>query len=139
MSNMIKWVTLTLAKYAPAKAGSFVCRSIVDPEGTASEFLTLQVASEADVRATCRHGGTLPDGKTVRFVPYSSEAQAQQQGRVIQLSSMVFNTKASNVISAMGRVGVGPYGLQPYHVDGQCYRGLQICCYYPFTPRGQCD
>ncbi|KAF9090570.1 hypothetical protein BGX23_005903 [Mortierella sp. AD031] len=83
---MIKWVTLTLAKYAPAKAGSFVCRSIVDPEGTASEFLTLQVASEADVRATCRHGGTLPDGKTVRFVPYSSEAQAQQQGRPAMLS-----------------------------------------------------
>ncbi|KAG0195482.1 hypothetical protein BGX33_003220, partial [Mortierella sp. NVP41] len=102
LSAMSKWATATLAKFAPIKANTFSIRALVEKDDEPPiEYLLFQVHSETDMRAACKHGGTNKDGVTVLFRQYTQEAQALQQGRVLELSSLAFNTRVNDVHSAM--------------------------------------
>ncbi|KAF9079345.1 hypothetical protein BGX23_004326, partial [Mortierella sp. AD031] len=102
LSAISKWATTTLAKFAPIKANTFSIRALVEKDDESPiEYLLFQVHSQTDMRAAYKHGGTNKDGVTVLFRQYTQEAQALQQDRVLELSSLAFNTRVNDVHSAM--------------------------------------
>ncbi|KAG0195125.1 hypothetical protein BGX33_004179, partial [Mortierella sp. NVP41] len=98
---MSTWTIDTLAKIAPVKANSFSIRTILAKDGSSTEYLLFQVHSETDQHAAAKHGATKADGSAILFQIFTPEAQALQQGRILKLSSLAFNTRVDDIHSAM--------------------------------------
>ncbi|KAF9093323.1 hypothetical protein BGX29_009973, partial [Mortierella sp. GBA35] len=101
ISFMSKWTIDTLAKIAPVKANSFSIRTILAKDDSFTEYLLFQVHSEIDQYAAAKHGATKADGSAILFQIFTPEAQALQQGRILKLSSLAFNTRVDDIHSAM--------------------------------------
>lgn len=101
------WATAVLARHAPVKPNTFFIESLPNEDGTLAEYLIFQVSSATHLAIACKQGAKAKDDEAepVLFKPYTAEAQAYQQGRVIELSSLAFNVTQDNLFAAMSEHG----------------------------------
>ncbi|KAK3804569.1 MAG: hypothetical protein JOS17DRAFT_781663 [Linnemannia elongata] len=105
---MSKWVMGVLEKVASIRPKSFsvVTLPSASPEDKPMEYIIFQVYSAHEASVACEHGGKPKNSvDPVLFSLFTPEAKALQQGRVIKLTSLGFDTTANHVTAALSKYG----------------------------------
>jgi hypothetical protein len=106
LNFMSGWITEVLKRVAPVKPNTFSIQPLPDQAGEPVKHIIFEVSSAAHLTAACKTGGTPKQGgPPILFEVFSAEAQAHQQGRVIELSSLAFNVTQDNLFAAMSLYG----------------------------------
>ena len=104
-NKMIKWAIETLKKVATPKPNSFAVTKLPQAKGDPEPFLIFQVYTEHEAKAACEHGATNEEGQVIKFGIFTPEAQALQQGRVLKIISLSFDTTANQIAAALSIYG----------------------------------
>ena len=104
-AKMFKWVANTLKKVASIKPNTFSVATLPTTPGDPKPFVIFQVFTAYEALHACDHGSEDENGKRTHFSIYTTEAQALQQGRVLKLTSLSFDTIADDITAALCKYG----------------------------------
>ncbi|KAF9117798.1 hypothetical protein BG015_006850, partial [Linnemannia schmuckeri] len=105
LTFMSNWAISTLKKVATIKPKSLAFASLPVNNGSLEQFLIFQVYSSFEADAACKHGGKNGSGEIVHFALFTPEARALQQGRVMKIASLSFDTTGDHVRAALSQYG----------------------------------
>ncbi|KAF9119376.1 hypothetical protein BG015_006359, partial [Linnemannia schmuckeri] len=105
LTAMANWTIGTLKKVATVKPKSFAIETLPSATGAQEKFLIFQVYTLHEAEAACKHGSKDNTGNVTRFAIYTPEAQAAQQGRMLKIMSLSFDTTADQIEAALSKYG----------------------------------
>ncbi|KAG0365642.1 hypothetical protein BGX24_004033 [Mortierella sp. AD032] len=110
LSYMADWVKAVLTEVVAIKPGSFKTATLLRPTADANPklipvvYLLFQVYSDDDVDVACKLGGKQAN-EVIYFEPHSANAQAAENEREIQITSLAWNTTNSALKTAAKKYG----------------------------------
>ncbi|KAG0273798.1 hypothetical protein BGZ96_004657 [Linnemannia gamsii] len=105
LTFMSNWAISNLKKVATIKPKSFSIANLPVNDGSLERFLIFQLYSSSEADAACKHGGKNDSGEIVYFALFTPEARALQQGRVMKITSLSFDTTGDHVRAALNQYG----------------------------------
>lgn len=105
LATMSKWTVDTLKTVASIKPKSFSLETIPTANNTEEKFIVFQVFTAYEAEAACKHGGEDKEGNVIHFEAFTPEAQALQQGRILKISNLSYDTTEDHIRAALSKYG----------------------------------
>jgi hypothetical protein len=105
LTTMSKWTADTLKTVASIKPKSFSLETIPNANNPEEKFIVFQVFTAYEAEAACKHGGEDKEGNVIHFEAFTPEAQALQQGRILKISNLSYDTTEDHIRAALSKYG----------------------------------